>query len=534
MSEKQPIYILPDNVSRTVGKEAQRNNILAAKIISDIVKTTLGPKGMDKMLVDSAGNIVVTNDGVTILEEIQLDHPAAKMIAEIAKTQEREVGDGTTTVVMLAGKLLENAERLLDKKIHPTVIIKGYRLAAETAKNILQEISIPVNDKTILKQIAMTAMTGKGAESHREHLADLIVTAIDQVATGKEIDMESIKIVKQKGNSIENSELIHGLVLDKETANEFMPKKIENANILMVDFPLELKNPEAETKISVSTPEQLQQFIASEEIALRDMTSKIINSSAKVVFCQKGIDDVAQYFLAKAGIMAYRRVAKSDMEKLSRSTSGKIISSLQEIRKEDLGFASVVEQTKKGDDVMTYVRGCKNPKSVTILLYASTDHVLDEVERAVKDGLGDVSSAVKDGRVVSGGGAVEMELARRLRQYAKTLGGREQLAVEEFASALEYIPETLAENAGLDPVNIMTELKQRHESGATRDGINLFINKIEDCLVAGIVEPVRVKLLAVASASEVATMILRIDDVLASSGSKVNAFNKPNPYDGLD
>ncbi|MEK6908752.1 MAG: thermosome subunit alpha [Nanoarchaeota archaeon] len=534
MADKQPVYILPENVSRTLGKDAQRNNILAAKIIADIVKTTLGPKGMDKMLVDSAGNIIVTNDGVTILEEIQLDHPAAKMIAEIAKTQENEVGDGTTTVVMLAGRLLENAEKLLDKKIHPTVIIKGYRLAADKAKSILNEISVPVSDRHILKQIAMTAMTGKGAESNREHLADLIVTGVDQIASGKDINMDFIKIVKQKGSSIEDSELINGIVLDKEVANEFMPRRIENASILMIDFPLELRSPETETKISVSTPEQLQQFIASEELALRDMTSKIINSSAKVVFCQKGIDDVAQYFLSKAGIMAYRRVAKSDMEKLSMATSGRIVSSLQEIRKEDLGFAMIVEQIKKGDNTMTYVRECKNPKAVTILLCGSTDHVLDEVERAVKDGLGDVSSAVKDGRVVSGGGAVEMELAKRLRQYAKTLGGREQLAVEEFASAMEYVPETLAENAGLDPVNIMTELKQRHESGASRDGINLFVNRVEDCLAAGIVEPVRVKLLAVASSSEVATMILRIDDVLASSGSKVNSMSRPNAYDGMD
>lgn len=533
MADKQPVYILPENVSRTIGKDAQRNNILAAKIIADIVKTTLGPKGMDKMLVDSAGNIIVTNDGVTILEEVQLDHPAAKMIAEIAKTQEDEVGDGTTTVVMLAGRLLENAERLLDKKIHPTVIIKGYKLAADKAKAILMEISVPVNDKNILKQIATTAMTGKGAESNREHLADLIVNALDTVSNGKEIDLESIKIVKQKGNSIEQSELINGIVLDKEVANEFMPKRVENAHILMVDFPLELRNPETETKISVSTPEQLQQFINSEEIALREMTNKIIATGAKVVFAQKGIDDVAQYFLSKAGIMGYRRVAKSDMEKLARATSGRIISSLAEVRKEDLGFASIVEQTKKGDNTMTYVRGCKNPKSVTILLQGSTEHVIDEVERAVKDGLGDVASAYKDGRVVSGGGAIEMELAKRLRQYAKTLGGREQLAVEEFASALEYIPETLAENAGLDPVNIMTELKQRHEAGGARDGINLFVNRIEDCLAAGIVEPVRVKLQAVASSSEVATMILRIDDVLASN-TKTNVMTKSNPYDGLD
>jgi len=534
MADKQPVYILPENVSRTLGKDAQRNNILAARIIADIVKTTLGPKGMDKMLVDSTGNIIVTNDGVTILEEVQLDHPAAKMIAEIAKTQENEVGDGTTTVVMLAGKLLENAEKLLDKKIHPTVIIKGYKLAADKAKSILQqEISIPVDNKEILKQIAMTAMTGKGAESNREQLANMIVSSIDQVASGKDIDMDSIKIIKQKGHSIEDSELVNGIVLDKEAANEFMPRKIENAQILMVDFPIEIRNPETEAKISVSTPEQLQQFIVSEEFALKEMTSRIINSGAKVVFCQKGIDDVAQYFFSKAGVMAYRRVAKSDMEKMARATSGKIVSSLQEIRKEDLGFAAVVEQVKNSEDTMTYVRGCKNPKSVTLLLRGSTDHVLDEVERAVRDGLGDVSAAFKDGKVVSGGGAVEMELAKRLRKFAKTLEGREQLAVEEFASALEYVPETLAENAGLDPVNIMTELKQKHELGQARDGINLFVNKVEDCLAAGIVEPVRVKLQAVASSSEVATMILRIDDVLASNGSRISV-SKPNPYEGLD
>ena len=325
MTDKQPVYILPENVSRTLGRDAQRNNILAAKIVADIVKTTLGPKGMDKMLVDSAGNIIVTNDGVTILEEIQLEHPAAKMIAEIAKTQENEVGDGTTTVAMLAGKLLENAEKLLDKKIHPTVIIKGYRLAAENAKNFLNELSDVVDNKHILKQIAMTAMTGKGAEGNREQLADLIVEAMDLIGNGRVIENDAIKIIKQKGSSISDSELVHGIVLDKDAANESMPSSVEHANILLVDFALELRSPETETKISVSTPEQLQQFIASEEFALRDMTQKIINSGAKVVFCQKGIDDVAQYYLAKAGIMAYRRVAKSDMEKIVRATSGKII-----------------------------------------------------------------------------------------------------------------------------------------------------------------------------------------------------------------
>ncbi len=529
MSEKQPIYILPENVSRTLGRDAQRNNILAAKIVADVLKTTLGPKGMDKMLVDSTGGIIVTNDGVTILEEMEIDHPAAKMIVEIAKTQEKEVGDGTTTVAMLAGKFLENAEKLLDRKIHPTVIVKGYRLAAEKAKNYLKDISIPVDNQNTLKQIAMTAMTGKGAEGQREKFAGLILDAVNQVGSDKIFDLNDIKIEKLKGNSIEDSELIHGIVLDKESANEAMPKKIDKAKILLVDFPIEIRSPETEAKISVSTPEQLQNFIASEESALKEMTNKIIKLGANVVFCQKGIDDVAQYYLAKAGIFACRRVAKSDMEKLSRATSGKIVSSLNEINENDLGFAEIVEEIKNGDDGMTYVRGCKNPKAVTLLIRGSTEHVLDEIERAIKDGLGDVSAALKDGRVVAGGGAVEIEVARRLREYARTLGGREQLAVEEFASALESIPEALAENAGLDPINVLTELKQKHASGAIRDGINLFTNKIEDCFAAGIVEPAKVKTQAISSATEVATMILRIDDVLVSSGS-----NKGGGQKGLD
>ncbi len=530
---KQPVYIMPENVSRTIGRDAQRNNILAARIVADVVKTTLGPKGMDKMLVDSAGNIVVTNDGVTILEEVQLEHPAAKMIAEIAKTQEREVGDGTTTVVMLAGKLLENAEKLLDKKIHPTVIIKGYKLASDNAKKILSEISASVDNKHVLKQIAMTAMTGKGAEGNREKLADLIVEALDQIGNGRNVDMDYIKIIKEKGDFMENSELVRGIVIDKELSNESMPKNMQNATILLVDFAIELRTPEAETRISVSTPEQLQNFISSEEHALKEITQKIISSGARVVFCQKGIDDLAQYYLAKAGIMAYRRVAKSDIEKLSRAVSAKVVSSIQEIKSEDLGFAEIVEQIKRGDEIMTYVKGCKNPRAVTLVLKGSTDHVLDEIERAVKDGMGDVSAAIKDGRVVSGGGAVEMELARRLKAFAKTIGGREQLAVEEFSSALEFIPETLAENAGLDPINIMAELRQRHESGSARDGINLFSNRIEDCLASGIVEPLRVKLQAVSSASEVAMMILRIDDVLVANGSKIN-FQSKSAYEGME
>lgn len=526
MTEKQPLYIMPENVSRTLGRDAQRNNILAAKLVAEIVKTTLGPKGMDKMIVDSSGNIIVTNDGVTILEEMEIDHPAAKMLVEIAKTQETEVGDGTTTVALLAGKLLEHAERLLDRNIHPTVIVKGYRMASEKAVQILNETSSSLNSRNVLEQIAQTAMTGKGAEGKKDLLSALVVRAIEQVSSGRNIDLNDIKIQKIKGGAIGESELISGVVLDKEKVNADMPSQIENAGILLVDVPLELRNPETEAKISVSTPDELQRFIESEERYLKDMTNRIIASGANVVFCQKGIDDVAQYYLAKAGIFACRRIPESDMEKLSRASGGRIISNLDDITPAHLGKAEIVEEQKSGEEKLVYVKGCVNPRAVTIILKGGTSHVVDEIERAVKDGLGDVVTAVKNGRIVAGGGAIEIELSRRLKIFARTLGGREQLAVEEFASALEAIPEALAENAGLDPIDVLTELKKRHEGGFYNHGINLFKNEIEDTLTAGIVEPMKVKTQAINSASEVATMILRIDDVLVSKGNINKEDNK--------
>jgi archaeal chaperonin len=536
MSDKQPVYILPENVSRTLGKDAQRNNIMAAKIVSDIVKTTLGPKGMDKMLVDSTGESIITNDGVTILEEMEIDHPAAKMMVEIAKTQENEVGDGTTTAVLLAGKLLEYGEKLLDKNIHPTVVVKGYRLAAEKSIQILDDISMPLNDKIVLEKIAQTAMTGKGAEGDKEILSELIVKAVDQISEGRNVDLNDVKIEKIKGESIGDSELVHGIVLDKERANKDMPLYIQDAKILLTDVALELRNPESEAKISVSTPEQLENFIKSEENYLKNLTEKVINSGANVIFCQKGIDDVAQYYFAKAGIFASRRVSKDDMEKLSRATGGKIISNLNDLIPSVFGKAEIVEEIKMGDERLTYVRGCENPRSVTIVLRGGTGHVIDEIERAVKDGLGDVVAAVKSGRVVAGGGAVEMEISGRLRAYARTLSGREQLAVEEFANALEAVPEALAENAGLDPIDILTELKKRHQSALYNHGLNLFRNEIEDTFAAGIIEPLKVKTQAIRSASEVATMILRIDDVLISnkgnSGQKLGGM--PGPYGGME
>jgi len=535
MGEKQPIYIMSENVSRTLGKDAQRNNILAAKVVAEIVKTTLGPKGMDKMLVDSTGNIVVTNDGVTILEEMEIEHPAAKMMVEIAKTQESEVGDGTTTAAVLGGKLLENAEKLLDRKIHPTVIVKGYKLASDKALEILNENALTLESKKTLKQIAMTAMTGKGAEGYKEKLSDLIVGAVDAIATGKEINLDAIKIQKLKGNGVGESELIQGIVLDKERANNAMPSQIKQAKILLTDVALELRNPETEAKISVSTPEQLESFVLSEEKYLKDMTDRIIASGANVIFCQKGIDDVAQYYLAKAGIFAVRRVPRSDMEKIASATSGKIISNLREISADDFGYADVVEEIKKGDDALTYIRGCKNPKAVTIVIRGGTSHVLDEIERAIKDGLGDVVSAINSGKVVAGGGAIEIEVAKRLRAYAKTIGGREQLGIEEFANSLESIPEALAENAGLDPIDTLAELRRRHEAGEANAGLNLYGgNTIENTFAAGIVEPLKVKTQAISSASEFATMILRIDDVLVSNSSGKSRTPVTNPYEGME
>lgn len=520
----KPLVIMPEDIQRIMGKDAQRNNILAAKTVADVVKTTLGPKGMDKMLVSPTNDIIVTNDGVTILEEMQIEHPAAKMMVEIAKTQETEVGDGTTTAVMIAGKLLENAEKLLDSKIHPTVISKGYRIAADKAQMILKEIAIRItpNDDELLKQIAMTAMTGKAAESSKEKFADIIVRAIKQINDNGKIDLNNLKIEKSKGDGIEDTELIAGIVFDKEKISHDMPSKINNARIALIDFPIELKNPEIDTKISISTPEQLHGFLEQEEREIKKMIEKLKISGANVIFCQKGVDDFAAYLLSKQGVYACRRVARSDMEKLSKATGGKIVSNLNELTSMELGNSEIVEEVKHGEDTLTSVRGCRNPKALTILIHGGTSHVIDEIERAIKDGLGDVSCSLKDGLIVPGGGAVEMELAKRLREFSQGLKGREQLAVEQFASALEFIPITLAENAGIDPIDVLTELKAKHDAGERNAGLNLFTNKVEDVFAARIVEPLRIKSQAINSATDVAVMILRIDDVIASSGSKKN------------
>lgn len=521
--------IVPEDGSRILGRDAQRNNILAARVVAETIKTTLGPKGMDKMLVDRVGNIIVTNDGVTILEEMEIEHPAAKMIVEIAKTQEKEVGDGTTTAVMLAGKLLENAEKLLDMKIHPTIITRGYRWAEEKAQEILKELAVEINSKEELMKVAQTAMTGKGAEYLKEKFGEIIVDAVEIVAEDKKVDLEDIRIEKQKGRAIEDTELIKGIVIDKERINLEMPTKVEEARIALVEEALEIRGPETEAKISVSTPEQLQNFLNQEDSILKSKVEWIKESGANVLFVQKGIDELVQHYLAREGIYAVRRVAKSDMQNLAKATGAKIVSKLSEINPSDLGYASSVEERKDSEEGMTYVMGCKNPKALTILIRGGTEHIIDEVERAMHDALGDVAATLKDSKVVAGGGAVEIELSKRLKEFSSTLKGRERLAVEEFASAMEFILTTLAENAGMDPIDVLTELRAMHDAGMKNAGLNLFSGKVEDILVQGIIEPLKIKTQAIASASEVAIMILRIDDVIAAKKSS----GTPGKIDGM-
>ena len=528
-NQQQPIYILPEGYTRQLGRDAQRNNIMAAKLVAETVRTTLGPKGMDKMIVDSIGDIIVTNDGVTILEEMQIEHPAAKMLVEVAKTQENEVGDGTTTAVVIAGELLKKAEALLEQDIHPTVIARGYHMAAEKTQEILNRLAVPVTakDEEILKQIAMTAMTGKGAESSRDVLATLLVKAVNQITDGDNIDMDNIKIERKVGGGIENAELIEGIVLDKERVHPGMPTKVKNARIALLDVALEIKNTETDAKIQISSPEQMEGFLMQEEKMIRDKTNKVIKSSANVIICQKGIDDLAQHYLSKAGIYACRRVKKSDMEKLAKATGASLVMSLDDLSEKDLGHAGLVEELKVGDEQMTYVRECKNPKAVTFLVRGGTQHVVDEVERAVKDALGDIIATLKVGKAVGGAGAVEVAVAREIRQYATKLAGREQFAVLAFADALEIIPRTLAENAGLDPIDLLTELKSQHDKGNKWASVDVFTGKVTDAWKAGVIEPLKIKTQAIKSASEVAELILRIDDVIAGSGSKKGSGMPP-------
>ncbi|MEA4957190.1 60 kDa chaperonin [bioreactor metagenome] len=513
----QPILVLPEGTNRILGRDAQRNNILAGKVLAETVRTTLGPKGMDKMLVDGLGDIVVTNDGVTILKEMDIEHPAAKMLVEVAKTQEDEVGDGTTTAVIIAGELLKKSESLLDMDIHPTIIAMGYRQAAEKAQEILEEISIDDVGKETLVKVAMTAMTGKGTEKAREPLAKLVVDAVQQVAEGDDVDTDHIKIEKKEGATVDESTLVQGVIIDKERVHPGMPKDLSDAKIALINSPIEVKETEMDAEISITDPAQMQAFIEQEENMVKDMVAKIADSGADVLFAQKGIDDLAQHYLAKEGIMAVRRVKKSDIEKLAKATGATVVSNIDDLSAEDLGSAGEVTEKKISGEDMIFVEDCKEAKAVTLLVRGSTKHIVDEIQRAVEDAIGVVAATVEDGKVVAGGGAPEIEMAKKLKDYAESISGREQLAVNAFAESLEVVPKTLAENAGLDSIDSLVDLRASHENSPYM-GLDVFDGKVTDMKEAGVIEPKRVKKQAIQSASEAAEMILRIDDVIASVG----------------
>ncbi len=518
----QPVILLKEGTRRDRGKSAQSNNIKAAKAISEAVRSTLGPKGMDKMLVDSMGDVVITNDGVTILKEIDVEHPAAKMVIEVAKTLDEECGDGTTTAVVLAGELLKRSEELIEQNVHPTLIISGYRKAAGKASQIYKELAIEIdwNDKEMLAALSNTSMTGKNAEIIKEHLSKLAIEAVLSVAEKEDegyiVDQANIKVEKKQGATGEESSIIDGIIIDKDRVHSGMPRRIREAKIALVNSAFEVKKTEVDAKISIRDPSQLQEFLDQEERALRKYIDVIKEAGANVVICQKGIDDLAQHFLAKEGIFAIRRAKKSDMEKLSKATSARIITSITDIAADDLGYAEIVEEKKISDDKMTFVKGCKNPKAVSVLIRGTTEHVVDELERAFQDALGVVATAVEENKIIAGGGSMHVEIAQRLKEYAAFVGGREQMAIEEFANAIEIIPRTLAENAGLDPVNTLIDLRKAHKEGNVHAGLDVFTGKVINMLKANVVEPLKVGLQTMGSATEASVMILRIDDVIAA------------------
>ena len=521
-----PVIVLKEGTGRSTGREAQKNNIMAAKIVAETVKSTLGPCGMDKMLVTSFGDVSITNDGATIMKELDIQHPAAKMLVEVAKTQDKETGDGTTSAVIIAGELLNKAEELIDKNIHPTIVIDGYKLAAEKALETLEKISIQVDLKStdFLVKAATTSMGSKIVAEYKEYLADLAVKAMLSVAEKQDgairADVDDVKVEKKNGESLRDTSLINGIVLDKEIVHSGMPKRVEKAKIALIDASLENEKPELDAKINIESPEQIEAFLKQEEKMLRDMVEKIVSSGANVVVCQKGIDDMAQHFLARKGIIAIRRAKKSDMEKLARATGGKIVTNIDSLSASDLGYSALVEERKTGDDKMTYVEGCKNPKSVTILIRGGNQRLTAEAERSIHDALCVVKDLLEEPKILPGGSAPEMELSSVLKKYAQTLSGREQLAVTIFAEALESIAVTLAENAGLDPVDIISQLRAQHEKGELWSGINVPEGKVENMANSYVYEPLAVKKQIIKSASEAASMILKIDDVIATAKMK--------------
>ncbi|MEM2936393.1 MAG: thermosome subunit beta [Candidatus Bathyarchaeia archaeon] len=535
----QPVLILKEGTGRRRGREAQENNIMAARIIGEVVRTTLGPRGMDKMLIDSLGDITITNDGAAILKEIDVEHPAAKMIVEVAKTQDDMVGDGTTTAVILAGELLKRAEELLDQNVHPTVIVSGYRKAAQKAMDVLEKIGISVDlgDRETLKKVAKTSMASKAVGVARDHLADIAIDAVKQIAEQrgekKIADIDQVQIVKKEGKSLFDTELVRGIIVDKEVVHPAMPKRIENAKIALVNAPLEIEKTEISAEIRIREPTQMKAFLDQENRMLKEMVEKIKASGANVLICQKGIDDLAQHFLAKEGIMAARRAKESDMEKLARATGGKVITNLEDLKAEDLGQAGLVEERKIGDDKMIFVEKCRDPRSVAVLIRAGLERMVEEAERAMNDALSVVADVTEHNKIVAGGGAIEAEIAKELRDYATKVGGREQLAIEAFANAIEIVPKTLAENAGLDPIDILVALRSAHEKAEGQVmGVDVFTGKVVDMHENGVIEPVRVKEQAIKSATEAASMILRIDDVIAATKPKEEAKPPAGPPGG--
>ena len=528
-----PVLVLKEGSDRSRGREALHRNITAVKVVAESVRSALGPKGMDKMLVDSFGDVTITSDGRTILDEMDIQHPAAKMLVEVAKAQDNEAGDGTTSVVIIAGELLSRAEELIEKGVHPTIIIDGYRKAAEKALETLEKIGIKVdpNSPVYLKKVAMTSMGSKIVADYKEQLADLAVKAMMGVAEKDgenwKVDVDDVKVEKKTGESLAATSLISGIVLDKEVVHSGMPKRMERAKIALLDTSLENEKTEIDAKLNIETPDQIEAFLNEEEVMLKNMTEKITKAGANVVICQKGIDDLVQHFLARKGVIAIRRAKKSDMEKLAKATGGTIITKLDEIKAEDLGHAALVEERRIGDDKMTFVEGCKNPHAVTILIRGGTERLIAEAERSLHDALCVIRDIIQEPLVVAGGGAPEIEMARTLRKYAETFPGKEQLAIKVFAESLESVPNTLAENAGLQPIDVLSELRSKHDAGETWAGIEVREGKVRDMSKVGIFEPLAVKKQIIKSAHEAASMILKIDDIIAAGKMKTPPGGPP-------
>jgi thermosome len=529
-----PVLILKEGSTRTTGEDALRANMMAAITIAEMLRTTYGPRGMDKMLVDTLGDVTITNDGATILDKMDVQHPAAKMLVQIAKGQDDEVGDGTKTAVIFAGELLKNASELLAKDVHPTIIINGYKRALEEATRIARELAKPVSidDEGVLIRIASTALTSKAVHGVRDYFAKIAVKAVKQVAELRGdrwyIDLDNIQIIKKHGASLADSQLVYGVVLDKEVVHPGMPKRVEKARIALLDAPLEIEKPEIDAEIRISDPLQMRKFIEEKENILKEYVEKLAAVGANVVICQKGIDDVAQHFLAKKGILAVRRVKRSDMEKLERATGGRIVSNLDDLTPNDLGYAELVEERKVGEDKMVFVEGTKNPRAVSIVIRGGLERVVDEAERSFRDALCVVADVIRYPYITYGGGAFEIELASRIREFATKIGGKEQLAVEAFAKALEGIVVALVENAGLDPVDYLMKLRAAHKrDDGYKYGVNVFTGDIANMEELGVIEPLAVKTNALKAGTEAATMILRIDDVIAAARSKEKESKKP-------